>query len=100
MNTKLKKIVEKNTISLEKFSQDFSSEQNQEVENEIRYYDVLMNLKETRKKLGLTQDELAEKAHLPRTTITKVESGKYNPTLSTLMSIAGAMKKTLLIKVV
>jgi len=43
---------------------------------------------------------LAKKAAIPRTTITKVESGKYNPTVSTLMSIASAMNKTLQIRVV
>lgn len=48
-------------------------------------------LREKREKLGLTQAKLAEIANLPRTTITKVESGARNTTLQTLMSMATAM---------
>ena len=97
---KIQKNIAKNTISLDEFSQDFTPEQEKVVANEIHYYDILVSLKNARKKLGLTQSELAIKAEIPRTTITKVESGKYNPTVSTLMSIASAMNKTLQIRVV
>jgi len=100
MNKKQQQRIKTNTISLEEFSKDFTPEQNVMVENEVRYYDALITLKETRKKLGLTQEEVAQKAHLPRTSITKIESGKHNPTLSTLMSIASALNKTLQIRVV
>jgi DNA-binding XRE family transcriptional regulator len=100
MNKKQQQYFKNNTISLEEFSKKFTPEQNAMVENEIRYYDALISLKATRKKLGLTQEEVAQKANLPRTTVTKIESGKYNPTLSTLMSIASALNKTLQIRVV
>lgn len=88
------------TITLDQFVQDFTPEQKRAMRNHVRYYDVLVSLKETRKKLGLTQEELAEKANVPRTTITKVESGKYNPTLNTLMNIATALNKTLEVRLV
>lgn len=39
--------------------------------------------------------EILKKADLPRTTITKIESGSYNPTIQTLMRISSAMDKKL-----
>lgn len=95
MNKRLRKILKQQTISLAEFSQDFTAQQEKTVTNEIRYYDVLIELKKLRKQLGLTQEQLATKAALPRTTITKIESGTYNPTLNTLVTIASAMNKKL-----
>jgi putative transcriptional regulator len=94
-----KKIFQK-TISLEEFTQGFTDKQKKIVENEMRYYDVLNSLKKIRKEVGLTQAELASKADIPRTTVTKIESGKYNPTLSTLMVLAQALDKQLQIRLV
>lgn len=99
MNKKLKQIINKKTISLTQFSKNFTKEQKQIIKNEVRFYDVVVSLKNTREKLGLTQTELAKKANMPRTTITKVESGNYNPTLQTLMTIASAMNKQLQISI-
>ena len=99
MNKRLKKILE-NTISLEEFSKDFTEKQNLIVEEGIRKYDMLAKLKEERKKSKLTQTQLAQKAKLPRTTITKIESGTYNPTINTLSAIASAMNKKLKISFV
>lgn len=100
MKKNLKQIIKENTIPWDKFTQDFDSEQEKLVAAEIKYYDVLQELKQTRKSLGLTQHELAQKANIPRSTVTKVESGSYNPTLQTLMNIAGAMNKKLQINLV
>ncbi|MBU0978212.1 helix-turn-helix domain-containing protein [Patescibacteria group bacterium] len=95
MNKKLQKYIEENTISVAEFSKDFTDEQKKIVASEIAYYDALQALKKTRKEQGLTQTALAKKARMPRTTITKVESGSYNPTLSTLMNMAAALGKRL-----
>ncbi|MFH2021993.1 MAG: helix-turn-helix transcriptional regulator [Patescibacteria group bacterium] len=95
MNKKLQKYIEENTISVAEFSKDFTDEQKRIVASDIAYYDALQALKKTRKEQGLTQAALAKKAKMPRTTITKVESGSYNPTLSTLMTMAVAMGKRL-----
>jgi len=95
MKKNLKKVIKENTVSWKKFTKNFTPEQKKMVEAEIKYYDVLMALRETRKKLGLTQEQLAKKANIPRTTITKVESGSYNPTIQTLMTIASAMNRRL-----
>lgn len=98
MNTKQKKIqaaiVEK-TSSLESVFGHFTDAQEKNVAAEIRRYDMLVLLREMRKKMGLTQAELAKRAAMPRTTITKIESGSYNPTIGTLDSIASAMDKKL-----
>jgi DNA-binding XRE family transcriptional regulator len=98
MNTKklqLQKILKQNTSSLDDVFKNLTPEQEKIVEDEIRYYDVLVELRNLRKQKGLTQAQLAIKASVPRTTITKIESGNYNPTINTLMSIASAMDKKL-----
>ena len=93
MRKKQQDYIKKNTIPWSEFSKDFTDEQNRMVESEIAYYDALQSLKKTRTEQGLTQADLAKKASMPRTTITKVESGSYNPTLQTLMNMAAAMGK-------
>ncbi|EKE05688.1 MAG: hypothetical protein ACD_19C00182G0016 [uncultured bacterium] len=93
--TKLKEIIKKNTVSAESVFDDFNAKQKKIVDAEIKYYDVLVSLKDQRKRIGFSQKQLAEKANLPRTTITKIESGSYNPTINTLMSIAYALNKKL-----
>ncbi|HYD34627.1 MAG TPA: helix-turn-helix transcriptional regulator [Vitreimonas sp.] len=100
MNKKLNTILKKKTITLEEFAKDFTLEQKQIVELELLYYDILVELRKMRKKLHLTQAEVAKRANLPRTTITKIESGSYNPTLNTLMTIASAFNKKLKIQFV
>ena len=85
------------TVSLDEISSDFTKEDWQAVENEKKYYKLVVSLREQRKKIGLTQNELAEKAQLPRATIVKVESGKRNATLETLVHIAQAMGKDLVV---
>ncbi len=90
--------LEELAVPIEELSRDFTDEQKRVAENELRYYDVLVALKKMRKDIGLTQEQLAKKASLPRTTVTKIESGKHNPTLSTLMSLTAAMNKKLQIE--
>lgn len=48
-------------------------------------------IKEARKKLKITQNELAEKTHLSRSHIGAIECDKYNPSISTLEAIANAL---------
>ena len=50
------------------------------------------NIKRIRAKLGLTQDDLAKKADIKYTTLTKVESGVVNkPSVKTMAKIAKAL---------
>jgi len=87
----------KKTVSVDEISRDFTKEDWQGVENEKKYYNLVIKLRELRQKIGLTQKELAERANLPRATIVKVESGKRNATLETLMYMAQAMGKDLVV---
>lgn len=80
-----------NTISLKEFKKKFSARQNQQIREELKYYDLLTELRGAREKLGLTQDELAQKASVNRTTLSKVETGMQNVTVGTLMKLAQAM---------
>lgn len=45
----------------------------------------------SRKEKGLTQAELARRAGIPRTNITRFESGDYNPSLEMMVRIAAAL---------
>ena len=50
------------------------------------------NIKKARAKLGLTQDDLANKADIKYTTLMKVESGTVNkPSVQTMAKIAKAL---------
>lgn len=76
---------------LKAFMADLTAEEREFVDQEKRYYDVVVALRKRREKLGLTQTKLAELSNVPRTTITRVESGSRNATLQTLMILAQAM---------
>jgi len=78
-------------IPLSEFLNDVTPEEQKFIESEKKYYHVVVELRKKREKLGLTQEDLARKSRVPRTTITKVESGSRNATLQTLMAIANAM---------
>ena len=47
---------------------------------------------ELRKELGLTQEELAQKAGVTRQTILSLEQGRYNPSLKLASDITHALK--------
>ena len=49
----------------------------------------------SRKMQGITQAELAKRAGVPRSNITRFESGNYNPSLEMMVRIAEALGMTL-----
>lgn len=53
------------------------------------------NIKNARKKAGLTQVELAKITNLSRSYIGDIEKDRYNPSLSTLKAIAEATNQSL-----
>ena len=54
------------------------------------------NLKRYRTKIGLSQDQLARKAGITYSTLTKLESGmNQNPKVKTLQAVAVALEVTL-----
>jgi transcriptional regulator with XRE-family HTH domain len=59
-----------------------------------------MELHRLRKRLRLTQKELAKRSSVPRTTISKIESGDRNVTIETLSKLAYGMGKSLKISFV
>ena len=79
------------TISLKELTKNFTPEQKQVMEAEVKYYDLLVKFRVAREKKGISQEELAEKANINRTTLSKIESGIRNATLETLMRIASAL---------
>jgi len=83
------------TISLKEFKKRFNKDQRKQIEEETKYYDLLTKFKEVREAKGLTQEELAEKAKINRTTLSQVETGSRNATVSTLMRLAQAMEMNL-----
>ena len=44
-----------------------------------------------RKSKKMTQEDLAKKVGVPRTNITRFESGRYNPSLEMMVKVAAAM---------
>lgn len=56
---------------------------------------ICMKIRLERQKLGLSQEEFAQKAGLSRNAIWKIETGKVSPTLETLEKIAFALEMNL-----
>lgn len=88
-------------IPLEEWSKQFTKEELKEAEKRLNYhqtvksYKIVQNLKRIREELGLTQQQVADKAKINRSIVAKVESGQRNATLNTLMKLAEAMGKEL-----
>lgn len=79
------------TITLKEFGQNFTPDQKRIIDEETRYYYLLTSFKEAREKRGFSQDELAKKAKINRTTLSKIESGLRNATIGTLDKLAAAL---------
>jgi transcriptional regulator with XRE-family HTH domain len=56
---------------------------------------LAMNLKQLRRLRGVTQQQLAHRAGVPRPTLATLETGDGNPTLRVLMQIAAALDVSL-----
>lgn len=54
--------------------------------------DLGSNLRDARKRLGLTQEEVAERSGVHPTEISRIESGKRDPRASTLRRLARALE--------
>ena len=58
-------------------------------------YQIARAIIAARLESGLTQAELAEKAALPQSNISRLESGTFNPTVQTLEKVAAGLGKKL-----
>ena len=69
----------------------------EEIGQHARYYKLQIMVREYRRSQKLSQAEFAAKVKMPRTMITKIETGNRNVTLETLMTLAQGMGKELVI---
>ena len=60
---------------------------------------VIQRLKERREELGVTQEQLSELAGVALRTVKELDSGKGNPTVSTLMKLADVLGMELKLEV-
>lgn len=62
-------------------------------------YEVVEQLKQARKSLNVTQEDLAERVGTKKSNISRFESGRFNPSLDFLIRIADSLGKQLHIKI-
>ena len=91
----------KNLITREKYiKKNFTSEDVKEIERVANQRIALREMKELREKYGYSQDTLSIKSGIPRSTISKIETGKRNVSISKLVQIANALDRDLEIRFV
>ena len=61
--------------------------------------EVVRQLKEVRKAEGMTQEHLAELVGTKKSNISRLESGRYNPSLDFLVKVADGLGKQITVKV-
>ena len=61
--------------------------------------DVADQLRSVRKAQGMTQESLAERVGTKKSNISRLESGRYNPSLDFLVKVAVGLGKQIQIKV-
>ncbi len=60
--------------------------------DDVSFSSIGDNIKKYRTKLGITQDELSDRAGIAYSTVAKLEQGSIkNPSLTTIMSISSAL---------
>ena len=68
---------------------------------EMEEYDIDAEVRDlvisTRSAANLTQKQLAQRSGVSQSNISKIENGNYQPSLSTLKRIAGALGKRLVV---
>ncbi|WP_461206065.1 helix-turn-helix domain-containing protein [Clostridium sp. DL1XJH146] len=62
-------------------------------------YEVISQIITARKKMHITQEELALRAGTQKSNISRLESGSYNPTLDFLIKIAKSLGKNVHIEI-
>ena len=61
--------------------------------------EVAQQLREVRKSQGMTQESLADRVGTKKSNISRLESGRYNPSLDFLVNVAGGLGKQIQVKV-
>ena len=57
-----------------------------------RMGDLGTNLREARERLGLTQEQVAERSGVHATEVSRIEAGKRDPQVSTVRKLATALR--------
>ena len=60
--------------------------------------EVAQQLREVRKSQGMTQELLADRVGTKKSNISRLESGRYNPSLDFLVKVAGGLGKQIQLK--
>lgn len=71
-----------------------------EYERKRPYYAIIREIIDCRKLRGITQKELAQRAGMQQSTISRIESGEHNVQIDTLIRIAEALDMSLDIRFV
>ena len=61
--------------------------------------EIASQLRQVRKEQGMTQERLAEKGGTRKSNISRLESGRYNPSLDFLEKVAGGLGREIEVKV-
>ena len=72
---------------------DFSPTEREEIHQRARYIRAAMELRRLRRRMKLSQQQLAKRMDVKREFVSRIESGKQNITLETLYRIAEATGK-------
>ncbi len=83
-----------NELSKVKFNDDIPDEQ---IDDSI-CYELALLIQSTRKKLKISQKDLAKITGLQQSSISKIESGKYNLSIMQLKRIADGLGKRIIIR--
>ena len=68
-------------------------------ENNHARQEIAAQLRQVRKEQGMTQERLAEKVGTRKSNISRLESGRYNPSLDFLEKVAGGLGREIEVKV-
>ena len=61
--------------------------------------EIASQLRQVRKEQGMTQERLAEKVGTRKSNISRLESGRYNPSLDFLEKVTGGLGREIEVKV-
>jgi DNA-binding XRE family transcriptional regulator len=89
----MREILDQSPVRLRRMDQADEESPSDRLKGWIAY--VSKKIKEYRTQAGLTQTELADKAGLPQSHISRLESGKHSPSRVTLEKIAAALGQPL-----
>lgn len=78
----------------------FSQNELEKLDLEAKQRIALREMKELREKYGYSQNTLSIKSGIPRSTISKIETGKRNVSIEKLVQIADALGRDLEIRFV